>query len=90
MDNTDPVPVCSESTYIKEFDNPSPVVKVAELTGASSNFEAAAVAMVKVSLQNKFIMYLAYKVASFFDKALKEHHLRGFTEPGERDAVCRF
>lgn len=83
LDNTDPVPVCSESTYIKEFDNPSPVVKVAELTGASSNFGASGDAMVKVDLQNKRIMDLAYKVGSFFDKALKEHDLSGFTEPGK-------
>ena len=52
LKNTDPVPIDSENLYLKEFTNPSPVVKVAELSGASSNFGAQVDAMVRFDFQN--------------------------------------
>jgi len=81
--NTDPVPTNSESIHFKEFANPSPVVKVTELTGASSNFGGSADAMLKLDLQNPLLRRLFYGIGKIFIPDLRQNDLSGFLDPGK-------
>lgn len=84
LENTDSVPVSNTATFIKEFKNPSPVVKVAELSGASSNFAAAGNAMVRLDLQNSWLLNMAFFLKFLFEdfKDMKED-VKGFLDSGK-------
>ncbi|KAL7580527.1 hypothetical protein ACA910_003655 [Epithemia clementina (nom. ined.)] len=62
QDDDSPVPVDNSAHYLKNLELPSPVVKLFELTGASSNFGAATDAMTKTNL--KFLPGLSWLVKS--------------------------
>ena len=87
LKNTDPVPIDSKNLYLKEFTNPSPVVKVAELTGASSNFGASGDAMVRFDFQNSLIRKMLYGVLKIFDKGLRDSNLSGYLDPGKPNMI---
>ena len=90
LKNTDPVPVDSDNLYMKEFKNPSKVVKIAELTGASSNFGAAADAQVAPDLEGGLLRPVVDLFAKLY---FKNADLTGYLEPGELEflelSVCK-
>jgi hypothetical protein len=49
-EDSSPVPIDNTNQSVKEFELPSSVVKISELTAASSNFGTAADAQTKVNL----------------------------------------
>ncbi len=57
-----PVPV-GDNLFLKDFKNPCPVVKIAQLTSASSNFAASGDAALKIDLQNSFWRKLLYSIS---------------------------
>ena len=70
MEDENPVPV-DDNLCLKDFKNPSPVVKIAQLTSASSNFGASGDAMVNPNLQNSFLRKLVYGVLKIAKKELR-------------------
>lgn len=82
LENTHPVPVEDENLYLKNFKNPSKVVKVAELTGASSDFAASGDAMIAVDLQNVWKRNIAYWFAKLIKPEARKSNLKGYFDPG--------
>ena len=70
VEDENPVPV-GDNLCLKDFKNPSPVVKIAQLTSASSNFGASGDAMVNPNLQNSFLRKLVYGVLKIAKKELR-------------------
>lgn len=68
---------------MKEFSNPSPVVKIAELTGASSNFGASGDAMLRVDLQNSINLNSLYALGKLLKSELRKSDLKGYVDPGK-------
>ncbi|KAK1746153.1 hypothetical protein QTG54_002760 [Skeletonema marinoi] len=85
VEDETPVPfeLDDNKLYLKEFENPSPVVKIAELTSASSNFGASGDAMLKIDLQNSFFRKQVYGIAKMFKGELKKTDLSGYFDPGK-------
>lgn len=83
LDDNAPVEPDDQVHYMKEFENPNPVVKIAELTGASSDFGASGDAMLRIDLQNKCIRNALYWAMSIFNPVYKKSDLKGYLDPGE-------
>jgi len=66
LDNKDHVPCDDTNQYMKEFDLPSPVVKLAQLAGASSSFGAAGDAQTLIDFKNPFISNALADSTPFF------------------------
>jgi hypothetical protein len=89
LEDSSPVAVNPTEQYVKEFKLPNPVVKISELTGASSNFGAAGDAQTKVNLQKglgKMFLNVGYFLGKWFGpmkEILRDNNLKGYLDPGK-------
>ena len=91
LEDSSPIEVDSDNQSkhmnFKVFENPSPVVKVCQLTAASSQFMAAGNAMTNINLDNPFwrgLISLFLPVANkFFDLGIQGRGAINYLEPGE-------
>lgn len=87
LEDSSPVSPDSENLNFKEFDIPSPVVKISELTGASSNFAAAGNAQTNIDLDNPFIrgalkLFLP-AISKAMDLGIQGRGAVNYLDPGE-------
>jgi len=85
LENKEPVPSDDNILFLKEFKNPSPVVKIAQLTSAASAFVAAADAIFKIDLRDSITRKLLYRLGKFFKgKLTRINNLIDYLDPGKK------
>jgi hypothetical protein len=88
LKNDEPVPSDDNILYLKEFKNPSPVIKIAELTSAASAFAAASDVIFKIDIQNSItiIRKILNRIGNVFNGELTMiNNIIDYLDPGKRE-----